>query len=54
MVVMFLIINQTDTSLTIDTNIDEFELRIENIINPKDNSSLEGLYLQAGGVLHAM
>ena len=33
---------------TIDTNIDEFELRIENIINPKDNSSLEGLYLQAG------
>lgn len=40
--------HQTDTSLTIDTNIDEFELRIENIINPKDNSSLEGLYLQAG------
>jgi aminopeptidase N len=39
---------QTDTSLTIDTDIDEFELRIENIINPKDNSSLEGLYLQAG------
>jgi aminopeptidase N len=40
--------HQTDTSLTIDTNIDEFELRIENIINPTDNSSLEGLYLQAG------
>jgi aminopeptidase N len=39
---------QTDTSLTIDTDNDEFELRIENIINPKDNSSLEGLYLQAG------
>jgi aminopeptidase N len=34
---------QTDTSLTIDTDIDTFELRIENIINPKDNSSLEGL-----------
>jgi len=39
---------QTDTSLIINTNIDDFELRIENIINPKDNSSLEGLYLQAG------
>jgi aminopeptidase N len=39
---------QTDTLLTIDTDIDTFELRIESIINPKDNSSLEGLYLQAG------
>jgi aminopeptidase N len=39
---------QTDTSLIIDTEIDVFELRIENIVNPKDNSSLEGLYLQAG------
>jgi aminopeptidase N len=39
---------QTDTTLTIDTNSDEFELRIENTINPKDNSSLEGLYLSAG------
>ena len=38
----------TDTSLTINTDADVFELRIENIINPKDNSSLEGLYLQAG------
>jgi aminopeptidase N len=39
---------QTDTSLTIDTDSDKFELRIENIINPKGNSSLEGLYLSAG------
>jgi aminopeptidase N len=39
---------QTDTSLTIDSDIEIFELRIESIINPKDNSSLEGLYLQAG------
>ena len=39
---------QTDTLLTIDTDNDDFELRIENTINPKDNSSLEGLYLQAG------
>ena len=45
---------QTDTTLTIDVddveNIksDEFELRIENTLNPKDNSSLEGLYLSAG------
>jgi aminopeptidase N len=39
---------QTDTSLSINTDLDVFELRIENIINPKDNSSLEGLYLQAG------
>lgn len=39
---------QTDNSLTIPTDIDTFELRIENIINPKDNSSLEGLYLSAG------
>jgi aminopeptidase N len=38
---------QTDTSLSIATDIDEFQLRIESIINPKDNSSLEGLYLQA-------
>lgn len=39
---------QTDTTLAIDTDSDEFKLRIENIINPKDNSSLEGLYLSAG------
>jgi len=36
---------QTETTLCIETDSDEFELRIENIINPKDNSSLEGLYL---------
>ena len=39
---------QTDTTLTIDTASDNFELRIENTLNPKDNSSLEGLYLSAG------
>jgi aminopeptidase N len=46
---------QTDTTLIIDVdgissdiNSDEFELRIENTLNPKDNSSLEGLYLSAG------
>jgi aminopeptidase N len=39
---------QTDTSLSIATDSDEFELRIENIIDPKGNSSLEGLYLSAG------
>jgi aminopeptidase N len=39
---------QTDTTLTIDTDSDNFELRIENVINPKENSSLEGLYLSAG------
>ena len=45
---------QTDTTLTIELdaianiNNDIFELRIENIINPKENSSLEGLYLSAG------
>jgi aminopeptidase N len=39
---------QSDVTLTIDTDSDEFELRIENTINPKDNSSLEGLYLSAG------
>lgn len=40
--------HQTETSLTIETNSNEFELRIENTINPKGNSSLEGLYLSAG------
>lgn len=39
---------QTDNSLTLETDSNEFELRIVNIINPKDNSSLEGLYLSAG------
>lgn len=42
---------QTDTTLTIELdaiNNDKFELRIENVINPKENSSLEGLYLSAG------
>ena len=39
---------QTDTTLSIDTASDNFELRIENTLNPKDNSSLEGLYLSAG------
>jgi aminopeptidase N len=39
---------QTDSSLTINTQSNEFELRIENTINPKGNSSLEGLYLSAG------
>jgi aminopeptidase N len=40
---------QTDTTLSININTDSdtFELRIENTINPKDNSSLEGLYLAA-------
>ena len=38
---------QTETTLSIDTDADTFELRIENTINPKDNSSLEGLYLAA-------
>jgi aminopeptidase N len=38
---------QTDSTLSIDTDSDSFELRIENTINPKDNSSLEGLYLAA-------
>jgi aminopeptidase N len=38
---------QTDTTLTIETDSSEFELRIENTINPKGNSSLEGLYLSA-------
>ena len=38
---------QTDTTLSIDTDADRFELRIENTINPKENSSLEGLYLAA-------
>jgi aminopeptidase N len=42
---------QTDTTLII--NIDDiksnvFELRIQNTLNPKDNSSLEGLYLSSG------
>ncbi|MEP0354975.1 aminopeptidase N [Paraglaciecola sp.] len=35
-------------SLTVNTDLDKFELRIENMINPQDNSSLEGLYLSAG------
>ncbi|MEP0174659.1 MAG: aminopeptidase N [Paraglaciecola sp.] len=35
-------------SLTVPTELDKFELRIENIINPQENSSLEGLYLSAG------
>jgi aminopeptidase N len=39
---------KTDTTLTIDVHDDEFELRIENTLNPKENSSLEGLYLSAG------
>jgi aminopeptidase N len=39
---------QTDSALTIDTDSNQFELRIENTINPKGNSSLEGLYLSAG------
>ena len=39
---------QSDSTLTIDTDSNEFELRIENTINPKGNSSLEGLYLSAG------
>lgn len=34
--------------LVIPTELQEFELCIENTINPKDNSSLEGLYLSAG------
>ncbi|WP_339720151.1 aminopeptidase N [uncultured Paraglaciecola sp.] len=38
----------TDSSLIIDTDSNEFELRIENTVNPKGNSSLEGLYLSAG------
>jgi aminopeptidase N len=38
---------QTDTTLSIETDVDTFELRIENTINPKDNSSLEGLYYAA-------
>ena len=32
---------QTETTLSIETDVDTFELRIENTINPKDNSSLE-------------
>jgi aminopeptidase N len=39
---------QSDTTLTIEIDSNEFELRIENTINPKGNSSLEGLYLSAG------
>jgi aminopeptidase N len=39
---------QTNTSLTIAVDSDEFELRIENTLSPKNNSSLEGLYLSAG------
>ncbi len=39
---------QTDSTLSIDTDKDKFVLRIENTINPKANSSLEGLYLSAG------
>lgn len=40
----------TETTLTIDIDngCNEFELRIENTLNPKENSSLEGLYLSAG------
>lgn len=38
---------QTESNLTIQVETDEFDLRIHNIINPKDNSSLEGLYLSA-------
>ena len=38
---------QTETTLSIETDVDTFELRIENTINPKDNSSLEGLYYAA-------
>ncbi|MEP1446829.1 MAG: aminopeptidase N [Paraglaciecola sp.] len=40
----------TETTLTIDLDngCNEFELRIENTLNPKENSSLEGLYLSAG------
>ena len=39
---------KNDDSLTIHVSLDTFELRIENTINPQDNSSLEGLYLSAG------
>ena len=39
---------QNDISLSIDSEYNDFELRIENTINSKENSSLEGLYLSAG------
>ncbi|MFT2090838.1 aminopeptidase N [Paraglaciecola sp. 2405UD69-4] len=35
-------------SLSLHTDLDKFELRIENLINPQENTSLEGLYLSAG------
>jgi aminopeptidase N len=38
----------TASSLTINTQESQFELQIHNLINPQDNSSLEGLYLSAG------
>ncbi|WP_299074368.1 aminopeptidase N [uncultured Paraglaciecola sp.] len=39
---------QTDSTLTVTTSRHQFSLRIENTVNPKDNSTLEGLYLSAG------
>jgi aminopeptidase N len=39
---------QSDVSLSIKVELEQFELRIENTVNPQDNSSLEGLYFSAG------
>jgi aminopeptidase N len=38
----------SDTSLSIETDKSDFTLKIVNQINPKANTSLEGLYLSAG------
>lgn len=41
-------LSETTLTIDIDNGCNEFELRIENTLNPKENSSLEGLYLSAG------
>ena len=38
----------TDTSLTINVDLDEFELTIVTEISPSENTALEGLYKSAG------
>ena len=38
----------TETSLTIPVELNEFELEIENYIDPQNNKALEGLYLSGG------
>ncbi|MGZ9898183.1 aminopeptidase N [Shewanella gaetbuli] len=39
---------RTDTSLTITTDLNEFELEIITALNPEANTSLEGLYMSDG------